>query len=463
MKTGTARCALAVVVAMIAWGTFAFGAVYPWAYRPLIAGALAVGLLTLAAMRTAPRGTTLDRWLAAAFASFGVAAAGQLLPLQLGTLRRFAAETARALAQINPAVASGAVGRHALSIAPQETVVGICLFAACAIVALATSRLFTLRGARGFARALAILGALVAMAGIVQQPLFNGRIYGFWATIDGGSPYGPFVNKNHFAGWMLMTLPVTLGLLLGGIARAMRGVPPRWRDRLVWFSSAEASHLILIGAAALVMALALVLTMSRSGVASLAVAMAITSAFVVRRRWTGGRARVAFAYLLFLIVVVSSWVGADAIASRFSNTDWADVNARRGAWADAADIRARFPYAGTGLNTYGVATILYQRHDTSRRYTEAHNDYLQLAAEGGWLLTVPAIACVFVFAVAVKRRFVKETSASAFWLRVGAVTGIAAIAIQETVEFSLQMPGNAVLFAALCGIALHKAPVRRAI
>ncbi len=32
-------------------------------------------------------------------------------------------------------------------------------------------------------------------------------IYGFWRSISGGDSYGPFVNRNHFAGWMLMTLP----------------------------------------------------------------------------------------------------------------------------------------------------------------------------------------------------------------------------------------------------------------
>ena len=31
-----------------------------------------------------------------------------------------------------------------------------------------------------------------------------------------------------------------------------------------------------------------------------------------------------------------------------------------------------------------------------------------------------------------------------------------AIALQETVEFSLQMPGNAVLFALLCAVSLHR-------
>jgi hypothetical protein len=36
------------------------------------------------------------------------------------------------------------------------------------------------------------------------------------------------------------------------------------------------------------------------------------------------------------------------------------------------------------------------------------------------------------------------------------VTGIVAIALQSVVDFSLQIPGNAALFAVLCGIALHR-------
>ena len=41
--------------------------------------------------------------------------------------------------------------------------------------------------------------------------MYNGKVYGFWTTQMGGSPFGPFVNKNHFAGWMLLALPLTLG------------------------------------------------------------------------------------------------------------------------------------------------------------------------------------------------------------------------------------------------------------
>ena len=48
-----------------------------------------------------------------------------------------------------------------------------------------------------------------------------------------------------------------------------------------------------------------------------------------------------------------------------------------------------------------------------------------------------------------------QRGSMAWWLRAGAVTSLLAIACQETVEFSLQMPGNAVLFTIICAIALH--------
>jgi hypothetical protein len=38
---------------------------------------------------------------------------------------------------------------------------------------------------------------------------------------------------------------------------------------------------------------------------------------------------------------------------------------------------------------------------------------------------------------------------------------LVAIAFQEFVEFSLQMPGNAVLFTVLAAIAIHRPPSKR--
>ena len=39
------------------------------------------------------------------------------------------------------------------------------------------------------------------------QPL----VYGFWKPLHGGNPFGPFINRNHFAGWMVMALPLVVG------------------------------------------------------------------------------------------------------------------------------------------------------------------------------------------------------------------------------------------------------------
>ena len=47
-----------------------------------------------------------------------------------------------------------------------------------------------------------------------------------------------------------------------------------------------------------------------------------------------------------------------------------------------------------------------------------------------------------------------------YWMRVGATTGLLAIALQSLVEFSLQMPGNAVFCVVLLAMALHVPPTR---
>ena len=355
----------ALLVVALAWGAFAFGAVYPWAYWPLIAALITVSLIGLA-VGAGDRATPLGLIaLAGGLCLFLVAGLVQLVPMPLTRVTAVSPEATRAIVQLDLAVAAGAARWHPLSIAPALTVIGLVLFASNALLVLGSARLLSLRGARRIAEALAVVGVAVALAGIIQKPLFSGKIYGFWTPRDGGNPFGPFVNRNHFAGWMLMALPVTLGLLFGGIARSMHGVKPNWRDRLLWFSSAEASRLTLLAAGAMVMALSLVLTLSRSGIAALAVAVVIAGGFVARRQRTG-RTGVALAYLLVLVVAVVGWAGADAVASRFAQADWSELNGRRGPWTDAADIASRFPATGTGLNTYGVATLLYQRHDLSR-------------------------------------------------------------------------------------------------
>ena len=131
--------------------------------------------------------------------------------------------------------------------------------------------------------------------------------------------------------------------------------------------------------------------------------------------------------------------------------------------SDAWRIHQAFPWFGTGLNTYGSATLLLQEFEkATAHYVEAHNDYLQLLVEGGWLVAVPALVLVILFAREVRRRFREgRDDRTGYWIRLGAVTGLVAIAFQEIVEFSLQMPGNAAFFTVLCAMAVRRAAVKK--
>jgi O-antigen ligase len=153
--------------------------------------------------------------------------------------------------------------------------------------------------------------------------------------------------------------------------------------------------------------------------------------------------------------VAVDWAGLDKVVARFDAADTAGLSGRIPIWRAATSMAADFWSTGSGLNTYGIATLFYPAVVPAHHLREAHNDYLQLAVEGGVLMGVPILIAIVGFVLAVRRRLA-ASSGSAYWVRLGAVGGIVAVAVQSAVDFSLQMPGNAALFATLCGVALHE-------
>jgi O-antigen ligase len=440
----------ALALAAVCWGALAFGAAYPWAFWPLAGLALASGALGCATAAEPER-----RGLPAALALCGAAMAIQLIPLPLSWLGALSPNVLAILEKTDFSYGAGLTRVHPLSIDPGATLVAVALFGSFAAFAIGLARTMAVRSPRMLAEGLTVFGVLLALVGIIQKPLYAGRLLGVWASETAGSPFGPFVNKNHFAGWMLMALPLSVGLLCSGLERAMRETKPGWRHKVLWLSSPQANRLVLLAAGALIMALSLVLTMSRSGITALVLSLLLLGVMVVRG--LGGRPRRAIgaAYLVVLLGATMAWVGVDVLAARFGNTNWHEFNDRRGAWIDALGVLASFPLAGTGLHTYATAARFYQRHDLASFYGEAHNDYLQLLAEGGLLVAIPALLCLAALGAEVRRRMKSDSPGSSWWLRRAAVTALVAIGFQETVEFSLQMPGNAALFAMVCAFAIH--------
>jgi O-antigen ligase len=315
--------------------------------------------------------------------------------------------------------------------------------------------------------AMVALGVVLALVGIIQYTVTGGasytlKIYGFWTPQFRGSPFGPFVNRNHFAGWMLMGLPLAIATACGA-ASSFRG--PGLRRFIAWLSaSPDAGQMQLMAGASAIMALSLLMASSRSGILGLGVAALLATGLVLRRQKTR-RARGWVVFLaVFFLVAAAGWAGVDALVLRI-NTVSSDGSAggRLQTWKDALTIVRNFPVIGAGLNGFGMAMTQYQTSNRSIHFEQAHNDYLQLLAEGGILLGVAVVATLAIFINAIRRRFREAPhQGSTYWARVGAVIGLIAIAVQSLFEFSLQIPGNAAMFCVLAAIAIHRSPsVRR--
>ena len=443
------------VSAALVWGVLAFGAVHDWALWPLAAGCALVAVLVFVRAGVRPH-----LGLVLASAPVAAALALQLVPLPGGMRDALSPGLAGFLRTYDLQAAAGQGDFHPLSVAPLATARGLALFVVFVAFAAAVAIWLARAGAvRRIAAVVTCAGTAVALFALIQKATFNGKIYWFWESRFGaaGNYYGPFVNRNHFAGWMLLASAVVAGYLVGQVAVSGRRARAGWRDRVLWLSSPEASRILLTASALLVMLVALVWSMSRSGMAGGALAillLAATAAWRVRTHW---KKVVASAALLVALMFAAGWKGTDVIASWYGRTDtfaW-----RVQLWKDTAPALRDFWRAGSGLNTYDVVMLLYPQTDRTLHAAQAHSDYVQLAVEGGLLVGVPALFTIGLLIRQIRRRLKEPQDELTWWIRMGAIAGICGMAVQEIVEFSLQIPGVAVLFAVMMAIAIHE-PVR---
>ena len=443
------------LAATLAWGVLAFGAVYPWAYWPLIAACAAVGIWAIITARAweDPRTVRLGIALALLLAAIAV----QIFPLPYAWV-----------SVLSPGLDAffrehqfgyRAPVRHALSLQPGHTGVVFMLALGLGILLIGATRMVRRVPLEWLVSQLMGLAVALAVVGIVLRTSFDPAhpvVYGFWEPRDGGNPFGPFVNRNHFAGWMVMVLPLVAMSAVAALREARRPARAGVGVWLRWLLSMDGNRVLLLAGATLVMAAALVATGSRSGVASFALAVIAILAFVLREVAQRRHRLVAIVAFGLLLGGALAWAGGDMIVTRFADSSGA-FDQRVQAWRDTVAIIRDFPFFGVGLGGYARAMLVYQTGERQLMYAQAHNDYLQLAAEGGLLVVVPAVLVFVTIVRTISRRLrAGDDDPLTFWIRRGAVAGLLGIAAQSLMEFSLQMPGNAVLFVMLLAIAMHR-------
>jgi putative inorganic carbon (HCO3(-)) transporter len=153
------------------------------------------------------------------------------------------------------------------------------------------------------------------------------------------------------------------------------------------------------------------------------------------------------------LLAVLTQVGASVIAQRFGATPVAMAN-RLAIWQDTLPVLREFWLTGTGAGTYLIAMAVYQRSSPGVIFNQAHNHYLQVAAEGGVLVAVPVALAIAAFIRAASRSLVSDRSGM-FWIRAGAAAGLCGVAVQSVWETGLTLPANAAMAAVVAAIVVH--------
>jgi O-antigen ligase len=300
-------------------------------------------------------------------------------------------------------------------------------------------------------------GLAVALYGIVARTLFGSLLYGRMA-VPTVAPFGPFVSKNHFAGYVEMVALLALGLATGLADEARRGPA-----LLGWIESRRAGRVVLTYGATATMGLAVLVSLSRGGVVSLAMgvlAFAVLRTLVRRRTPAAGRL-LGILGLLAIIALGSFAVlpreGRDRILSLAGIRADQSGAFRLGIWRDTLRVAGSSPLVGQGLGAYEDALPRFKTVAGELRIQHAENDYLELLAEGGG----PGLALAMVAVVLGMTRTVaglrRQEDRLLRGLGLGATAGIVALLVHGAFDFNLRIPSNALLFAFLAAMSMAAA------
>lgn len=163
---------------------------------------------------------------------------------------------------------------------------------------------------------------------------------------------GTFLDRNHFAYYLGLCIPVGIGLL---IAR-----------------SKEMRFKVLLGLAVAIMSLAVILSGSLSGIASLLISLVVTAAIFLclkDKRFIP----------VFILIGLASFLGLGRVIYILSE------KGRITQWQDTIKLIKDFPVFGTGLGTYASIFPKYNSVKTYVIHNHARQEYLELLSETGIL------------------------------------------------------------------------------
>ena len=308
------------------------------------------------------------------------------------------------------------------------------------------------------ARAIVYMGCFLVVFAVVQKMTWNGRLFWFYPVSEGlnsdmGHIWGPYINHSHFAGYMEMSIPLALGLLLykaSNIKKSLPGIP--LSKRIANLSDSRSLlPMALLSVAVLIMSGAIFLSLSRGGIIGFTASMLFFTLITRTRRTLRKKTGIILmaGILIFSVVLVAGW---DRIEDRFEEIGEEGRIARPDIWKDAVNMARDFPVFGTGLGTFESIYPHYQTGRSRLLFEHAENDYIEILTDTGIAGLMIVIAMIFFFFYKIIKSWRQRHNNFVKCMAAAGLASCAAIAVHGFTDFNMRIPANALLLTVIAAL-----------
>jgi len=322
--------------------------------------------------------------------------------------------------------------------------------------------LLTRDPARAAQARLAIIAAGSAYSLYGLFALFGGEdwLLGNIGARPSASLTSSFINRNSFATFAGLTLLAAVSLFLERIRHLLSLERPLRRKAALVIEHMIFQSGWLTGVLLLIM-LALLLTTSRGGILASFFALGALILLQLGRRSRAPGRPIGFAILI--IVGIAVIAGGGNFIDRLERQGLSlETDLRTTLFATTTSAIQTAPLTGTGLGTYELAIEPYRANDPNifALWEKAHNTYLENAMELGLVAALALNLSILLLARIAFRGIGARKRHKSF-----PALGVAAtllVGLHALVDFSLQIPAVAVLYAFMMGLAVaQSAPARQ--
>ncbi len=309
-------------------------------------------------------------------------------------------------------------------------------------------------------RIVVFMAIVIAFFAILQKFTSPDAIYWFRPAPEGSAPGGPWVYRNHYAGFMELVFPLVLALFF--YYRPQYDEDQSFRVRVAAFFSAPGSNLyFVLGFGVILILSSVFINLSRGGTIAINLGLFLFLAILTRKKKHSGK-------LLFLLTVggvflAVSWMGWDPILARFNATvteTGGIADGRLLIWQDCAPIIRDFLFTGSGFETFIYVFPSYSTIPSLLLFDHAHNDYIELLTDGG--LIGFGLVAWFLLAV-VKNGFKmlgRRRDNYSILLLIAGITAISSILFHSITDFNMHNGANGLYFYFICGILVSAGNTR---